>query len=293
MMKGNIELDSDLHQGTCVALSVPVQCQASKHQLKEEKKQMTDSIRKSFSLRILAVDDHPANRLLLKSQLTRLGHQVVVAENGFEELNFCKNDIFDVVITDCSMPVMDGPTLTRYLRKTVKKPLVILGLTAHAREEEKATYLAAGMDDCLFKPLRLFQLDAWLNRLYCRLGKKAEPLSTLNNLINMDTLNQFAQEDPLMLRELLITTYNENISDMKQAKILLEESEWSGFTHCLHKIAGALQIIGANELGECCRELERNCQKSSPKKKMIKEKFELILKKLEEINRAIFDTYLK
>ncbi|WP_174889182.1 transporter substrate-binding domain-containing protein [Candidatus Williamhamiltonella defendens] len=293
MMNGSIKLNSELHQGTCVELSVPIQCRANIHQAKEEKQLISENVQKSFSLRILVVDDHPANRLLLKSQLTRLGHQVVVAENGVQALELWKNDVFDVVITDCSMPVMDGPTLTRHLREASKGPLIILGLTAHAREEEKVAYLAAGMDDCLFKPLRLSQLDAWLNKLACRLEKKAEPLNTLNNLVSMETLNQFTQKDPVMLRELLMTTRDENISDMKQAKVLLEEAKWPGFTQCLHRIAGALHIIGANELAGSCRELEKECQKSSPNKQMIEEKFETILKNLEEINRAIFDTYLK
>ncbi|RUU69004.1 response regulator, partial [Mesorhizobium sp. M7A.F.Ca.MR.362.00.0.0] len=73
-------------------------------------------------------------------------------------LRYWQEQTIDLVITDCSMPIMDGLALTKQLRTRQKKPLTILGLTANAQPEERVRCIAAGMDDCLFKPLRLSQL---------------------------------------------------------------------------------------------------------------------------------------
>jgi two-component system sensor histidine kinase EvgS len=151
-------------------------------------------------LRILTVDDHPANRLLLRQQLTRLGHEVVEAENGEQALECCSEQHFDLLITDCQMPVMDGLTLTRLLRERQQQPLIILGLTANAQPEERRRCIAAGMDDCLFKPLHLKQLEAGLQRLS---QKDKSPVLAhpegLARFINLDTLQSLTSHNPLII----------------------------------------------------------------------------------------------
>lgn len=71
---------------------------------------------KSASLRVLVVDDYPANLLLLDKQLRTLGHKVVLAEQGQDALALWRKHPFDVLITDCNMPIMDGHELTRRIR---------------------------------------------------------------------------------------------------------------------------------------------------------------------------------
>jgi two-component system sensor histidine kinase EvgS len=62
------------------------------------------------------VDDNHANQILLRQQLKHLGHDVSVRSNGLEALRALASHPFDLVITDCQMPVMDGFDLTRNLR---------------------------------------------------------------------------------------------------------------------------------------------------------------------------------
>ena len=122
-------------------------------------------------LRVLVVDDHPANRILLASQLNTLGCVIETANDG--EAAFARWDQqrqegapFDLVLTDCSMPVMSGEDLTRAIRArelTLKqthadvdvKPMPIVGVTANAQREAVAEAIAAGMTQCLVKPLGL------------------------------------------------------------------------------------------------------------------------------------------
>lgn len=105
-------------------------------------------------LRLLIADDHPTNRLLLRHQLETLGHQVKEAEDGIRALQLWRPGRFDLLITDCNMPGMDGYQLTAAIRR-IDATALIWGLTANAQPEARARCLAAGMDRCLFKPLTL------------------------------------------------------------------------------------------------------------------------------------------
>lgn len=115
----------------------------------------------STRLRILVVDDNHANQTLLRQQLKHLGHDVSVRSNGLEALRAVASHSFDLVITDCQMPVMDGFELTRNLRARGHE-LPVWGFTAHAQPRERELCLAAGMNDCLFKPIGLARLRAAL-----------------------------------------------------------------------------------------------------------------------------------
>lgn len=114
---------------------------------------------------MLVVDDHPANRMLLDKQLTYLGHQVWLAEDGEKGLIQWRQRDYDLVLTDCNMPVMNGYELTQQIRKNEKgtKRCLIFGITANAQHEEIVRCKEAGMDDCLFKPVTLEHLRRRLN----------------------------------------------------------------------------------------------------------------------------------
>ncbi|MGL6535913.1 response regulator [Aeromonas hydrophila] len=115
-------------------------------------------------LRVLVVDDNHANQVLLRQQLKHLGHEVSVRGNGAEALRAIQNQDVDLIITDCQMPLMDGFELTRRLRAR-GHTLPIWGFTAHATARERERCLAAGMDECLYKPIGLARLRTALASL--------------------------------------------------------------------------------------------------------------------------------
>jgi two-component system sensor histidine kinase EvgS len=171
MMGGKIEVSSQLGVGTELRIRLPltplddaaVQPPSSRH---------GDGIRSpapggAAQLQILVVDDNHANQILLRQQLKHLGHEVSVRGNGVEALRAIQSHPFDLVITDCQMPLMDGFELTRRIRARGHE-LPIWGFTAHALPRERALCLAAGMDECLYKPIGLARLRtalACLNQL--------------------------------------------------------------------------------------------------------------------------------
>lgn len=112
---------------------------------------------------ILVVDDHPINRRLLADQLGSLGYQVITANDGVDALATLAKQTADIVLTDVNMPHMDGYTLTRTLRAQHWEAPVI-GVTANALAEERQRCLAAGMDNCLSKPVTLDVLQQCLSQ---------------------------------------------------------------------------------------------------------------------------------
>ncbi|WP_241622954.1 two-component system sensor histidine kinase RcsC [Rosenbergiella australiborealis] len=108
--------------------------------------------------RILVVDDHPINRLLLSEQLTTLGYRTRTAKDGLDALEVLKVGEIDIVLTDINMPNLDGYGLARQLRREGKS-YPIIGLTANALVKEQQLCLDAGMNDCLSKPITLEELQ--------------------------------------------------------------------------------------------------------------------------------------
>jgi len=110
---------------------------------------------------VLIVDDSPVNRYLAREALKREGAKSTLAEDGQQALELLKlrPDLFDAVLMDIQMPVMDGLEATRILRKDPRmQALPIIAVTASVMMSDREAAMAAGMDAFLTKPLELAQL---------------------------------------------------------------------------------------------------------------------------------------
>lgn len=130
-------------------------------------------------LRVLLADDNPVNRKLGERQLTRLDMVVTLACNGAEAVELAKTSIFDLVLMDCQMPVMDGFEATRRIRDRasgVLNPLVpIVAMTANAMRGDRERCLEAGMSDYLSKPVNPADLSAAVARWTDRRSDPGSP----------------------------------------------------------------------------------------------------------------------
>jgi PAS domain S-box-containing protein len=107
--------------------------------------------------RILLAEDHPINQELAGELLRRAGMEVVVAKDGREALDtLAREGPFDGILMDCQMPVMDGYTATRELRRHPQwRQLPVIAMTASALAEDRERALAAGMNDHITKPIHI------------------------------------------------------------------------------------------------------------------------------------------
>jgi len=111
-----------------------------------------------LGIRVLVAEDNVINQLILKDQLEALGCTVELVSDGQEALQRWRPERFDVVLTDINMPRMNGYQLAAELRRRgCLQP--IIGATANAMREERERCVAAGMSDCLLKPMDLESLQ--------------------------------------------------------------------------------------------------------------------------------------
>lgn len=217
-------------------------------------------------LNVLVVDDYPGNRLLLSQQLSYLGHKVSDAQDGAHGLRAWRNNQFDVVITDCNMPIMNGYGLARAIRDEEQVrgivPCLILGFTANAQPDEKGRCLDAGMDDCLFKPLSLEKLSQHLssarpNNEFTSIGNEPPALA---GAIDLTSLEQLTRGNKNSINALLLDLANSNDEDLTKLEEVSRVQDIQALDELAHRIKGGARIIKALALIEACEKLEDACR---------------------------------
>jgi signal transduction histidine kinase/DNA-binding response OmpR family regulator len=115
-------------------------------------------------LRILIAEDNVVNQKVAAGMMERLGYRPDVVANGLEAVEAVRRVAYDLVFMDIQMPELDGIGAVRQIREEHpqgRRPRIV-ALTASVLAEERAEWLAAGMDDYLTKPLQRDQLEAAL-----------------------------------------------------------------------------------------------------------------------------------
>jgi two-component system, NarL family, sensor histidine kinase EvgS len=262
MMGGAIDLSSVAGQGSCFSARVrlPVtEAQAPSLDVAGEAHRPVDGLALK-GLRVLVVDDHPANRMLLQSQLASLGCEVETANDGHAAFaRWTRGDAFDLILTDCSMPVMSGEDLARAIRTReaagdAVKPARIVGVTANAQPEAVAEAIAAGMTQCLVKPLGL---DALREALSLAASDALRELAAAS--FDAALLDGFgAQADALA--SALRTANREDLGDARKA---MTSREFEQLSRIAHRMKGAAFVVGATPLADACLALQRACDASA------------------------------
>jgi two-component system sensor histidine kinase EvgS len=262
MMGGQLHLHSVLGQGTQieVLLQMPV--------LEPLPPEAPSAIEASLQqpLKILVVDDYPANRLLLSKQLGYLGHEMVEAQDGAHGLRAWRKQRFDVVITDCNMPIMNGYALSRAIRAEEADrrlaPCLIIGFTANAQPDEKTRCLEAGMDDCLFKPISLESLKQRLDRFEPVVVAVPADQAAEEQTDDIDfaSLEKLVRGDQTAMRELLNDLAQSNQQDMARLAEDCSTQDWQELSDLAHKVKGGARIVKARRLILACEQLEAACE---------------------------------
>lgn len=284
MMDGELTLESTPNQGTKISLRLTLsqlEDDASGSQVLTQAE-----INTIAPLYILIVDDHPANRLLLAQQLHYLGHLVDEAENGAVALAMFENEKYQMVITDCNMPEMNGYELCRNIRSLESNSLhttVIIGYTANAQKEAKVACLDSGMNDCLFKPISLAELERIINTF--------SPDKNINDPhFGTESVEKLTGNNKDLVNKLLKELLKSNKNDLNSLREAIEEKDLNAVRDFAHKIKGAARIIDAKRLVSICEKLEDASNIKKADQQVIQLSIEM--SSLEQEVKAYMRTYI-
>ena len=164
IMGGDITVTSKLAEGSCFTLEI--EAEVVEWAKPVAAAEVHAEIEGGESLRVLVVEDHPVNRMILEAWMSSASHVTSTAENGQIAVDIAKDQPFDLIIMDVNMPVMDGLTATRMIREggqNAGTPIVVL--SASARHEDHEAGLQAGADAYLNKPIDFGALAALMGRV--------------------------------------------------------------------------------------------------------------------------------
>ncbi|WP_354686454.1 ATP-binding protein [Cupriavidus necator] len=204
-------------------------------------------------LHILVAEDHPINRELIHQQLALLGYACTLCHDGAEALARLQQGHFDLVLTDCHMPVMDGFDLACAIRASADprlSRLPIVGVTATTLAEEHQRCFAVGMNECVLKPTTLASIQQALSRAL------DHPEAVSGTIIASGRREASAAAAPLRFRPALVSR--------EQLRGALGEAPWTDtmLATCVASISADREELAALLQQAATAELRRWCHRA-------------------------------
>ena len=235
-------------------------------------------------LKVLVVDDHPATLEVLKYQLSQLGLSTYTANDPLIALEILSKQEIDLLITDESMPHMNGRELAKIVKEKLPK-LKLIGLTADIFAQKKSeVYKEAGMDCLLIKPVKLNELEQAIQSCYPQPSFRSTYIK--NPLFDFSKLNGFTGDDPKVTLEILnslLVVHNQALAHLNDHSFLTQIEELKSLAH---QIRGGAELIGATFLIHCCLALE-SCSNNHVDKLLLNQLLDAIEKTNLEIKLFI------
>jgi CheY-like chemotaxis protein len=263
LMGGTLSLDSRENDGTVVTLVLPLDEVFAPaladvvHPLLKRDVTLRRVEPMTRPVSILLVEDIDINQALITEMLVRLGHKVELATNGSQALARCRSlavspGLWDIILMDVQMPVMDGMTATRAIRALGGRAatIPIIALTANAFAAEMQDCRNAGMNDHVAKPAGFAQLKQAIE-LWSNLAASPVPASGFRELDTVSVADRFEARMRKSNNRLISLAMELLEANAAQRGRLLHEA--GGIAHVL---AGTAAMFRQAPLGEVARQVE-------------------------------------
>lgn len=265
-MGGEIHLESSLGEGSRFWFSVPLQ-------LGQEVEQQDTVTNCKVTARVLLIEDNPVNCMVAEGFLASMGHQVMTAVDGKSAKSDFEQHSFDIVLMDINLPDCDGIALLGELKQietdsSNRMPTPMIAVSAHVYNEEVESYIAAGFDGYLPKPL---DKDALSQMIQNSLEGKSLLLEQ-NDCHKEDTsvrqVNQTIIDPKIVIADMAVLGQAKMVeicglfSDgaqeiLTQLDSVAGQNDQREIKQLAHKLKGSAGSLGLGALFDLCLEIEK------------------------------------
>ena len=268
MMGGEIKVKSEYGKGSEFTVILPL-VEGDARLIEEAG--FTSVVYASKDVKILVVDDNKINLKVAKAYLAKHNILADTALDAKEAIEKIKNEDYDIVFMDHMMPEMDGVEAVRHIRALEGekyKMIPIVALSANAVSGARESFLKAGMNDFIAKPIDPKALNRCLLK-WLPAGKVTIQKSTsqtdyagtqsrkeTRSYVDRDLGLQNSSGDPDLYRQLLKHFIRDHSDDTAKIKTALEQQDANLARRIAHTIKSTAALIGAVELGNASAKLE-------------------------------------
>ncbi|MCK9606842.1 MAG: EAL domain-containing protein [Methylomonas sp.] len=227
----------------------------------------------TFSGHILVAEDNLVNQEVAKGLLEQLGCRVSIANNGQEAVKIFKEQLFDVILMDCHMPILDGFSATISIRdhelRAARTYTPIIALTADVQKGIEEQCHQSGMDDYLSKPFSLAQIQQALEKWLPLQANVPQPKSITQIKIpkqkvtavldepTLASLKAIADSNGITLLEKSIKLYMQTAPETaEQIHQAIADRNADALRNAAHSLKSASANLGARALTTTCLTLE-------------------------------------
>jgi PAS domain S-box-containing protein len=210
-----------------------------------------------FPLRILLAEDNAVNQQVILAILRRLGYHPDLARDGKEAIASVQKLSYDIVLMDIQMPTLSGLEATQHIRgmgTQIHQPRII-ALTANVLAGQKESYLAAGMNDYLSKPLNI---DALLKVLAQTAEERPilQATKSFNPLALAELREALGEEGDEMVRQVVAIYMDELPERLLRIQVGRTVARWDEVSQVAHALKGSSSTVGALDIAATCAEIE-------------------------------------
>ncbi len=231
-----------------------------------------NQLARKYPLRILLVEDNAVNQRVALRIFERLGYRVDIAGNGLEAIDAVRRQPYDLIFMDIQMPEMDGVAATQRIRQLMihaTQPWIV-AMTANALDGDRETYLAAGMDGYISKPVRIDELVSTLTKCCPQLRDRdietavsiVPPQVTKSWPINIASLTaMMGLNAPQQIYKLLPVYFSESDHLIRTMQTAFNSDNSRSLQQAAHALYGSSASIALETLAEISRNIEKTVQK--------------------------------
>lgn len=268
-MNGEIYVDSYLGEGSRFWFVIPLeQCELEAQEIIEPL-----GTNRAVNGRVLLVEDNAVNLMVAEGFLVNMGHHVMCAENGADAKAVFSNNQFDIVLVDINLPDCNGVELMHQLRAIESsdhhtKTVPMIAVSAHVFNEEVESYLEAGFDGYLPKPIdrealretiqsQLKGVDIPEHVTDSSLQPYEEQEAFGANIIDESVLEADIQVLGLKRVKSIVNAFEVSSAEvLKELEQAAQMDSSSDIKSLAHKLKGSAGALGLRQLYEICLNIE-------------------------------------